>query len=101
MRTCRGRQQPVGDGDAQHWREALDVQAIAQAQRLELILGQLTGEETARLVAELRDPLGHQGLVYVVVSIHGAIVGCGDEARRCVGGMSRAAPVIGARGFSR
>ena len=32
------RQQPIGDGDAQHRRVTLDVQAIAQSQVFELVL---------------------------------------------------------------
>ena len=64
-------QQAIGNGDAQHRRMGLDVQAVAQAQWLELILTQFAGQETARLVAELRDAFGHQGLVNVVVAVHG------------------------------
>ncbi len=66
------RQQAVGNRDAQHRRMLLDVQAVAQAQGAEFILGQRAFEEAARLVAELRDPLGHDGGVDFVVSVHGA-----------------------------
>src|SRR5512135_347304 len=52
---------------------ALDVQAIAQAQGPELFLGQLPGEVAARLVAELRDARIHEGLVELVVLVHGRI----------------------------
>ncbi len=38
---------------------------------LELILGELAGEETARLVAELRDTLVDERLVEFIVSVHG------------------------------
>ena len=52
---------------------ALDVQAVAQAQRPELLLGQLAREEAARLVAEFRDALLDEGLVQLVVTVHGRI----------------------------
>ena len=49
----------------------LDVQAVAQAQRLEVVVGDLPGEEALRLVAELRDALLHEPLIDRVVPIHG------------------------------
>src|ERR1044071_6810738 len=64
------REQPVGDGDTQHGRVALDVQAVAQAQRPELVLAQLAVEEAPCLVAELRHPLVHQPVVDLVVDVH-------------------------------
>ena len=51
---------------------ALDVEAVLQAQRAELVLGQLAGEVAARLVAELGDPFVDDGVVEVVVAVHGA-----------------------------
>ena len=63
-------EQAVGNRDAQHRRMALDVEAVLQAQRPELVLGQLAGEEAARLVAELRDPFVHHPLIDLVVLIH-------------------------------
>jgi hypothetical protein len=65
------RQQTVRNRNAQHRRVALDVQPVAQAQRLEVVFGELTSQEPARLVAELRDTLVHQALVDLVVLIHG------------------------------
>ena len=67
-----GRKQTVRNCNAQHRREALDVQAILQAQRPELVLAERAGQETARLVAELRDALLHQPLINVVVDVHAA-----------------------------
>ncbi len=64
------REQPVGNRDAQHRRVALHVQAVAQAQRLEFVLGELAREETPRLVAKLRDTLIHERLVDGVVAVH-------------------------------
>ncbi len=40
-------------GDAEHRRVTLDVDAVLQAQRTELILRELPGEEAPHLVAEL------------------------------------------------
>ena len=48
----------------------LDVQAVLQAQRPELVLGQLTREKAPRLVAKLRDTLVDEALIVVVVSVH-------------------------------
>src|SRR5712675_1515279 len=66
-----GREQAVGNGDAQHRRVTLDVQAVAQAQRAELVLRQLAGEKTFRLVAELDDAVVDELLVDFVVTVHG------------------------------
>ena len=48
----------------------LDVEAILQAQRAELVVGELAGEEAARLVAKLGDALLHQPLIDRIVDIH-------------------------------
>ena len=74
FRSCVLDSKPVGNRDAQHRRIALDVEAVAQPQRAELVLGELAVEEAPRLVAELRDALVHQALVDFVVEVHGA--GC-------------------------
>jgi len=42
-----------------------------QPQRPEIVFGQLPGEETARLVAELRDPFIDETLIEGVVAVHG------------------------------
>ena len=89
------RQQPVGNGDAQHRRVALDVQAVPQAQRPELVLGELAGEKAPRLVAELRDALVDDGAgrcrrrryMSGRRQRHG-----GASGRRQRGGRGRAAP---------
>ena len=47
----------------------LQVEAVGQPQRLELLLGELAREAAAHLVAELLDALGDQRAVEVVVSI--------------------------------
>ncbi len=68
------RQDSVGNRDAQHRRIALDVEPVAQPQRLELLLRKLAGEEAARLIAELPDALVYQALVDLVVEVHRQIV---------------------------
>ncbi len=47
----------VGDGDPQHVGMELQIQAVHQAQRLELLLGDLAGEASLDLGAELRGPV--------------------------------------------
>ena len=63
------RQRAVGDGDAQHVGVELQIEAVHQPQRLELVLGQLAREAAAHLVAELLDALGDQRAVVVVVAV--------------------------------
>src|SRR3546814_17332817 len=55
------RQRAVGDGDPQHVGVQLQVHAVGQAQRLELVFGQLAVDPAGDLRAELRDALGHEG----------------------------------------
>ena len=63
------RQRAVGNGDPQHVGMELQVEAVVQAQRLELLLGQLAGQPAAHLVAELVDALGDERAVVVVVTV--------------------------------
>jgi hypothetical protein len=63
-------QEPIRDGDAEHRRVSLDVETVTQAYGLELVFGELAGEKTPRLVTELRDPLVHEGLIQLIVSVH-------------------------------
>ena len=69
----RGRQQAVGDRDAQHGRMALDIQAVAQAQRAELVLAQLPGEKALHLVAVLGHPFEDERAVDGVVAVHAGL----------------------------
>ncbi len=64
-------EQAVGNGDAQHGRMALNIEAVAQPQRAELFLAELPGEKTAGLVAKLRDAFIDQGLIMGIVTVHG------------------------------
>ncbi|MCY1439715.1 hypothetical protein D9M71_559610 [compost metagenome] len=64
------RQGAVGDGHAQHVGVLLQVQAVLQTQRQELLLAQLAVQAAFDLVAKLRDPLEHQGVVVFVVLVH-------------------------------
>jgi hypothetical protein len=63
-------EQAIGDRNAQHGRVPLQVQAVAQAQRPELLLGELPRKVSARLVAELRHALLDKRLVELVVLVH-------------------------------
>jgi hypothetical protein len=66
-----GLQQAIRHGDAQHRSVLLDVQAVTQPQRLEVVGGNLARQEALRLVAELRDTLLDEALIDRVVAIHG------------------------------
>ncbi len=63
----------VGDGDAEHRRVALDVEAVLQAQRAQFVVGKLAGFPARDLVAELGDAFVDEGLIVVVVAVHGQV----------------------------
>ena len=63
-------QRAVGDGDAQHVGVELQVDAVHQPQRLELVLGELAREPAPDLVAKLGDALAHELGVELVVAVH-------------------------------
>ena len=65
------RQQPIGDRNPQHRCVPLNVEAISKPQVLELLVVELAAQESARLVAKLRDALVDEGVVDRIVSIHG------------------------------
>ena len=75
------RQRAVGDADPQHVGVELQIDAIEQAQQLELVLGQLAREPPAHLVAEFRHPLLQERPVVVVVDVHVSL-----RRRHCNGG---------------
>ena len=79
-----GRQRAVGNGDPQHVGVELQIDAVHQPQRLELVLGQLAGQPPRHLVAELGDALGDQRAVEFVVEIHRS----GSKARRQLEGRA-------------
>src|SRR5882724_12147242 len=60
----------IRDGDPQHVGMELQIEAVLQAQRPELVLGQLAGETTRHLTAELFHALGNESGVKFVVAIH-------------------------------
>ena len=64
-------QRPVGDRNPQHVGVELEIDAVHQPERLELVLGQFAGNAPLDLIAELRHPLGHKLLVELVVAVHG------------------------------
>src|SRR3984957_2391333 len=63
-------EQAVGNRDTEHWRMALDVQAIAKAQKLEFVVGQLAGKKAPRLIPEFGYALIYEGLVELIVLVH-------------------------------
>jgi hypothetical protein len=70
-----GTQHAVGHGDAEHRRMALDIQAILQAQRAELVVGQFARFPAADLIAELGDALVDQLAVDSIVFVHETSLG--------------------------
>ncbi len=64
------RQRSVGDRDPEHIGVKLQVDAIHEAQRFELILGQLTGKPPRDLIAKLRRPFRDECAVKFIVNIH-------------------------------
>jgi hypothetical protein len=65
-----GREGAVGNRDPQHVGMELQVEAVHEPERLELILGHVAGQPARHLAVELRDALANQGLVEFVVAIH-------------------------------
>ncbi len=66
----RRRDETIGNRDPQHRRMLLDIEAVLQAQRAKLVLGQFAAQESLRLVAKLRHPPGYEGRVEFVVAVH-------------------------------
>ena len=64
------REVAVRHRDPEHRGVALDVQAILQPQRTELVVAQFAGKMAAHLVAKLHDAFVEKLLVIVVVSVH-------------------------------
>ena len=63
-------QRAVRDGDPQHIGVQLQIEAVLQPQRLELVLGQLAGQAAGDLVAELGRTVGEKLFVEGVVAVH-------------------------------
>ncbi len=64
----------VGHGHAQHGGVALHVPAVLQAQRLELVAGELAGLEAVQLIAVLVRTQADELLVEFCVLVHGGVV---------------------------
>ena len=60
----------IGNGNAQHIGVQLQVEAVHQAQRLELIFGHVTGQAAAHLIAKFSDAGIHNRLIILVIFIH-------------------------------
>jgi hypothetical protein len=72
-----GAQGAVGNRNTQHVGVLLQVQAVLQAQRQELLFAQLPGHEALDLIAELRNALEHQRPVVIIVLIHATATSSG------------------------
>ena len=70
MRICLRVQRAVGNGDAQHVGVQLQIDAVHQPQRPELVLGDLAGQPALDLVAELGDAGIDEIVVEFVVAVH-------------------------------
>ena len=68
-----GRQRAVRDADAQHVGVELQVDAVEQAQELELVLGQFAGQPPTNLVAELGHALVEKSPIEFIVDVHGSL----------------------------
>jgi hypothetical protein len=66
-----GRERAIGDGDAQHVGVQLQIEAVHQPQRLELVLGQAAVQPARDLGAELGGALGNETVVELVIAVHG------------------------------
>ena len=63
----------IGNGDPQHIGVELQIEAVAQAQGLELFLVELAGQPPRHLAAELRAAVGQDILVDRIVPVHRAL----------------------------
>src|SRR6185369_14195009 len=71
----------IRDRNAQHVRVKLHVEAVLQAQRLELVLGDFAVDAALDLAAELARPFFDDGLVVAVVLVHRVILLPAPRAR--------------------
>ena len=67
----------IGNGDAEHVGVQLQIDAIHQAQRLELVFGQAAINAALHLVAEFGNSFAHHLVVICVVLVHGVRRPCG------------------------
>jgi len=65
-----GAERAVGNGDPQHVGVQLEVEAVHEAQGLELVLRQFPGQAAAHLVPELCGAVGQDRAVDGVVAVH-------------------------------
>ncbi|MNN60168.1 hypothetical protein D3C81_1753360 [compost metagenome] len=63
----------IGHRDPGHIGVQLQIDAVHQPQRLELVLGQRAAAAAVDLIAELRNALADQGGVELVIAIHQAV----------------------------
>ena len=69
------RQRAIGNGDTQHIGVKLEIDAVHQPERPELLLGDLAGEPALDLVAELGDAGADKLVVELIVTVHARLSG--------------------------
>ena len=67
-----GGQHSIRDGDAQHWRMALNIEPILYPQGQELVVAEASGQIAFHLIAKLSNALSDQCLIMGVITIHSA-----------------------------
>jgi hypothetical protein len=69
LHLARG-QRAVGNGDPEHVGVKLEIEAVHQPKRAELVLAELAGEAPFSLVAELPGAVENELAVEFVVAVH-------------------------------
>ena len=69
----RGTQRAIRNGNAKHVSMKLQIKAVHEPQRLELVLAQRPVDAPRHLATELLDPLANQRLVEFIIAIHQAL----------------------------
>ncbi len=79
------RQRAVGNRHAQHIGVKLEIEAVHQAERLELLFVQRARKAALDLTAELGDPFADELMIERVIMIHAVPPGCRPEHRLAYG----------------
>ena len=86
------RELAIRNRDAQHVGVQLQVYAVLQPQRLELVLQQFAGQTPSHLPAKLRNALAHYARVKLVISVHAAPHARAADQAQARNGRPRHAP---------